>query len=81
MASNDNQHRIGCFLGSGNASSRTKIIDPNAFYGEEKSSRNIPVRLEDLTISVKLTTSKRGRTSILLDEKTDTSVSEPHFFP
>ena len=73
MASNDNQHRIGCFLGSGNASSRTKIIDPNAFYGEEKSSRNIPVRLEDLTISVKLTTSKRGRTSILLDEKTDTS--------
>ncbi len=74
MASNDNQHRIGCFLGSGNASSRTKIIDPNAFYGEENSSRNIPVRLEDLTISVKLTTSKRGRTSILLDEENDTSV-------
>ena len=73
MASNSNQHKIGCFLGNGDTSSRTKIIDPNAFYGEENSSRNIPVRLEDLTISVSLTTSKRGRTSILLDEKSGTS--------
>jgi hypothetical protein len=71
---NTNQHRVGCYLGSGNSGSRTKIIDPNAFYGEEDSSRNIPVRLEDLTISVKLTTTKRGRTTILLDEDSDTSV-------
>jgi hypothetical protein len=70
---NTNQHRIGCFLGNkegGNNGSRTKIIDPNAFYGEKNSSRNIPVRLEDLNISVKLTTSKRGRTTILTDEET-----------
>lgn len=68
---NTNQHRIGCYLGgrAGSNSTRTKILDPNAFYGEQDSSRNIPVRLEDLTISVKLTTRKRGRTTILSDEK------------
>ena len=58
--------KIGCYLGSGQ-NSRTKIIDPNAFYGETDSSRNIPVKNEDLTISVKLTTRKRGRTTIIQD--------------
>jgi len=74
---NTNQHKIGCFLGNkegSNNGSRTKIIDPNAFYGETNSSRNIPVRLEDLNISVKLTTSKRGRTTILTDSETNQNV-------
>ena len=72
-----NQHKIGCYLGNkegGNSGSRTKIIDPNAFYGETDSSRNVPVRLEDLTISVKLTTRKRGRTSITNDSDNNQSV-------
>jgi hypothetical protein len=77
---NTNQNRIGCRLGEkigGNNGSRTKIIDPNAFYGETDSSRNIPVRLEDLTISVKLTTKKRGRTSITNDsDKNQSTVKE-----
>ena len=74
---NTNQHRIGCRLGEKEGSSngsRTKILDPNAFYGETNSSRNIPVRLEDLTISVKLTTKKRGRTSITNDTENQQAV-------
>ena len=67
---NTNDTRIGCFLGNkegSNNGSRTKIIDPNEFYESGNSSRNIPVRLEDLTISIKLTTTKRGRTTIFND--------------
>lgn len=67
------QKRIGCYLGDkegGDNGSRTKIIDPNAFYGELDSSRNIPVNLEDLNISVKLTTRKKSRTTIFSDSST-----------
>jgi hypothetical protein len=73
---NTNQPRIGCYLGN-KEGSRTKIIDPNTFYGEKDSSRNIPVRLEDLTISVKLTTTKKSRTTIFSDsENKDIQVKE-----
>jgi hypothetical protein len=70
---NTQKPRIGCYLGDkegSNNGSRTKIIDPNAFYGELDSSRNIPVRLEDLNISVKLTTRKKSRTTIFSDSET-----------
>jgi len=70
---NRNQPRIGCNLGEG-IGSRTKIIDPNAFYDEKNSSRNIPVNNEDLTISVKLTTRKKSRTTLSSDSTNDTSV-------
>jgi hypothetical protein len=73
---NTNQHKIGCYLGNKDGS-RTKIIDPNSFYGEKNSSRNIPVRLEDLTISVKLTTTKKSRTTIFSDsENKDVQIKE-----
>jgi hypothetical protein len=48
-------NRIGC------SSGKTKLIDPNNFYGQD-SSNNMSVPLEDLTISVQLTTNKKGRT-------------------
>ena len=43
------------------SSGRLKIIDPNNFGGLDSSS-NIPVNIEDLNISVVLTTFKKGRT-------------------
>jgi LAS superfamily LD-carboxypeptidase LdcB len=72
---NNNQPKIGCNLGEGASGSRTKIIDPNSFYGETDSSRNIPVRNEDLTISVKLTTRKKSRTTISSDSTENTTVT------
>ena len=72
---NNNQPKIGCNLGEGASGSRTKIIDPNTFYGETDSSRNIPVRIEDLTISVKLTTRKKSRTTISSDSTENTTVT------
>ena len=48
-------NRIGCSAG------KTKLIDPNNFYGQD-SSNNMSVPLEDLTISVQLSTNKKGRT-------------------
>jgi lysozyme len=72
---NNNQPKIGCNLGEGSSGSRTKIIDPNSFYGETDSSRNIPVRNEDLTISVKLTTRKKSRTTISSDSTENTTVT------
>lgn len=68
----DSQSKIGCGFGNG----RTKIIDPNAFYGESDSSRNIPVKIEDLTISVKLTTRKKSRTTIATSENESAIVKE-----
>lgn len=47
--------------GIGCAAGRVNIVDPNDFYGFD-SSDNIPVALEDLNISVKLTSYKKGRT-------------------
>ncbi len=52
---NQKKNGIGCAAG------RVNIVDPNDFYGFD-SSDNIPVALEDLSISVKLTSSKKGRT-------------------
>jgi len=69
----DNTQRIGCSLGEGSGS-RVTIVDPNEFYGEKDSSRNIPVNNEDLTISVKLTTNKKARTTLSTDSETNNSV-------
>jgi hypothetical protein len=66
----NNENKISCSNG------RLKIIDPNAFGGVNSSS-NIPVNLEDLTISVNLSTFKNGRTVLSTDKegaKTATSV-------
>lgn len=70
-------NKIGCSFGEGTTGSRTRIIDPNNFYGENDSSRNIPVNNEDLTISVKLTTRKKARTTLSTDiTKDESSVVE-----
>ena len=53
---NSNITKIGCSGGN-----RTKIIDPNDFYGYP-SSMNRSVQNEDLNISVKLSTYRKGRT-------------------
>jgi hypothetical protein len=53
---NDNE-QIGCRAG------RAKIIDPNDFNGFNSAS-NVPVQLEDLTISVILTTTRKARTNL-----------------
>ena len=66
-------NKIGCSFGEGATGSRTRIIDPNNFYGETNSSRNIPVNNEDLTISVKLTTRKKARTTLSTDVSKDES--------
>ena len=49
------KNTIGCSAG------RAKIVDPNDFDGF-KSSDNVPVQLEDLNISVKLTSFRKART-------------------
>jgi hypothetical protein len=64
-----NDERIGCNVG------RTTIIDPNIFDGQNSSS-NISVPVEDLTISVSLTTFKKGRTILTASEKKDTGESK-----
>jgi hypothetical protein len=48
-------NRIGCSAG------KTSLVDPNNFEGQN-SSNNMSVPLEDLNISVILTTEKKGRT-------------------
>ncbi len=53
---NNNTPKIGCSGGN-----RTKIIDPNDFYGYP-SFMNRSVQNEDLNISVKLSTYRKGRT-------------------
>jgi lysozyme len=59
---NNDSPKIGC---SGN--NRTKIIDPNDFYGYGSSS-NRPVQNEDFSISVKLSTYRKGRTILTKTE-------------
>jgi hypothetical protein len=54
-------NKIGCQAG------KTKIVDPNNFGGQNSSS-NIPVAVEDLNISVALTTFKKGRTVLTAGE-------------
>lgn len=61
-------NRIGC------SSGKTKLIDPNNFYGQD-SSNNMSVPLEDLTISVQLTTNKKGRTVLSSNNNTNTAQS------
>lgn len=66
----NNESKVSC------SSGRLKIIDPNQFGGTSSSS-NIPVNIEDLTISVSLSTFKNGRTVLTTDKeggKTGTSV-------
>jgi len=59
MANSENG-KIGCSAG------RAKIIDPNDFDGF-KSGDNVPVQLEDLTISVILKSFRKGRTLLSTD--------------
>jgi hypothetical protein len=60
---------IGCRAG------RVKIVDPNDFNGFD-SSDNVPVDLEDLNISVALTSTKKGRTVLTVgDSKNSSSTS------
>jgi hypothetical protein len=61
-------NRIGC------SSGKTKLIDPNNFYGQT-SSNNMSVPLEDLTISVQLTTNKKGRTVLSSNNSINTAQS------
>jgi hypothetical protein len=49
------ENKIGCQAG------KTKIVDPNNFYGFNSES-NLSVPLEDLNISVILKTKRKGRT-------------------
>jgi len=56
-----NKNKIGCSAG------RAKIVDPNDFDGFSADS-NVPVQLEDLNISVVLTSFRKGRT-LLTGEK------------
>ena len=60
--------RIGCSAG------KTTLIDPNNFYGQD-SSNNISVPLEDLNISVQLSTFKKGRTLLTANNTVKTTQS------
>lgn len=51
---------------------RVKIVDPNDF-GNVSSSSNIPVNNEDLTISVVLSTFKKGRTILTANKEAGTN--------
>lgn len=70
MASNDG--KIGCTTG------RAKIIDPNDFNGFNSDS-NVPVQLEDLNISVILTTYKKPRTNLTTTSDGSTFESSREF--
>jgi hypothetical protein len=59
-------NRISCRNG------RVKIVDPNDFGGMNSSS-NIPVNNEDLTISVVLSTFKKGRTILTANKEPGTN--------
>ena len=61
------KNAIGCRAG------RARIVDPNDFDGFDADS-NVPVQLEDLNISVALTSFRKGRT-LLTGELTDSSKS------
>jgi hypothetical protein len=61
-------NRIGCQAG------KTKIVDPNNFGGGTSSS-NISVPLEDLNISVKLSTYRKGRTVLTSEGENNTRES------
>lgn len=58
MANNDG--KIGC----GITGTRIKMVDPNDLLGDGLN-RNIPVQNEDLTIYVRLTATRKGRTLIV----------------
>ena len=67
----NNEQRIGCKVG------KTTLVDPNTFDGQSSLS-NVPVPLEDLSISVELTTERKARTILLQnkDKSTGQSSSE-----
>ena len=54
------------------SSGRVQIVDPNDFGGNNSSS-NIPVNNEDLTISVVLSTFKKGRTILTANKEAGTN--------
>ena len=62
-----NNSQIGC-------AGRTLLVDPNKFSGHN-SLDNRPVSLEDLSISVELTTSKKSRTILTTDKSAINTVS------
>ena len=64
----NNNNGIGC------RSNKTVLVDPNAFDGQSSIS-NISVPLEDLTISVELSTSKKART-VLTTEGNGNNIGE-----
>lgn len=68
----NNSGKIGCTTG------RAKIIDPNDFDGFNASS-NVPVQLEDLNISVILTTYKKPRTNLTQTDEGSTFESSREF--
>ena len=61
----EKRNGIGC------RANRARIVDPNDFDGFDADS-NVPVQLEDLNISVALTSFRKGRT-LLTGESTDSS--------
>jgi hypothetical protein len=67
----NNTKKSGC----GIVGNRLKMVDPNDFLNEG-INRNIPVPLEDLTIYVKLTSTRKGRTILIADSQTDSTSSE-----
>ena len=58
----NNEGKSGCSI----PGSRIKMVDPNDFIGDGLN-RNIPVQNEDLTIHVRLTALRKGRTLIVAD--------------
>lgn len=63
-----NDEKIGCSVG------KTILVDPNDFDGHDSSS-NMSVPLEDLSISVELTTERKARTILLQTKEKGTAES------
>jgi hypothetical protein len=53
---------------------RLTLIDPNAFDGQSSES-NVPVQLEDLTIYVELTTTRKSRTILVSNGQSNTATN------
>lgn len=54
---------------------KTQVIDPNNFNNQNSIFNNTPVSLEDLTISVELSTSKKARTILTTNKEKSTASS------
>ena len=62
-------NRVGCESG------KTRLVDPNNFSNSGNVDDNISVPLEDLNISVQLTTRKKSRTVLTKTDKDSTGKS------